>query len=264
MKTHFSIDKKGFDNMLHFLHQYTSAEFKDVVRAVTKDTLRLTAERTKRSNMTKITKKTKQRLRLPFKSSMSKYYMGANGNLWVSPYGRKEEWSWVLVKEGVKTPPENTPAEMPIYKGSKSYKKRKLKRGERQRINTIVRKARKYYQDKLKYSKRTIGLSQASWLHLGKLLNLRITGGKGLEFARRCKIPSSARSELYANEKGKKTQYNITIFNGVQASLNKKAGGMHKFMQSINGKAKEFQRAFAIDAKGFARKFATRNGFKVK
>ena len=259
----FDFDAKNFSRMMKELSLYTSGEFKDVVTKTAQEVIHLTARRTKKTTAGKQKERLKQKLRRPFTSrNGAKYYLGANGRLWVSPSGEKAKYNWVLMKEGVSTPPKAIPKNPPIYKNPLKSKGRKLSARERQKVTSVMKNARAYYDKETKYNKSVKGLSQASWLHMLRLLGMRNFGSQ-LKVASRVKLSSELKMASSVKQSGKKYEFEVELYNAVQATLNRHAGGMRQFYRSLQGKTKAYEKAIAIDQKKYMKKFADKNGFVV-
>jgi len=257
-----SFDTKNFGRMMKELSLYTSGKFKDVVTKTAKEVIHLTARRTKKTTAGKQNERLKQKLRRPFVSrDGAKYYLGENGNLWVSPFGDKAKYNWVLMKQGVKTPPASIPSNPPIYRNPQT-RGRKLQNRERQRIRNVMQNARKYYDSKKKYNKSARGLSQASWLHMLRLLGMKNFGSQ-LKIASRVRLTSELKRASSVKTSGQKYKFEVELYNAVQATLNRHAGGMRQFYRSIQGKTKAYEKAIAIDQKKYMKQFASKNGFVV-
>lgn len=257
------VDIRNFNRMLKELSLYTSGEFKDVVNKTAQEVIHLTARRTKKTTATKQKERLKQKLRRPFTSKNgAKYYLGSNGRLWVSPSGEKAKYNWVLMKEGVSTPPKAIPKNPPIYRNPQKSKGRKLSAKERQKVTSVMKGARAYYDSKTKYNKSIRGLSQASWLHMLRLLGMRNFGAK-LKVASKVKLTSELKRASSVRTSGQKYKFEIELYNAVQATLNRHAGGMRQFYRSISGKSKAYEKAIAKDQKTYMKEFARKNGFVV-
>jgi hypothetical protein len=258
----FDFDARNFSRMMKELSLYTSGEFKDVVQKTAKEVIHLTARRTKKTTAGKQKERLKQKLRRPFASrNGAKYYLGTNGRLWVSPSGEKAKYNWVLMKEGVKTPPASIPSNPPIYRRPQASR-RKISSSERQKIRTVMKNARAYYDSKTKYNKSIRGLSQASWLHMLRLLGMK-NFGASLKVASKVKLSSELKMASSVKQSGEKYKFEIELYNAVQATLNRHAGGMRQFYRSLQGKTKAYEKAIAIDQKKYMKKFADKNGFVV-
>ena len=99
----------------------------------------------------------------------------------MSPSDEKEKHNWILIKEGVTVPIKNMP-EMVMY-SKKAKKKRRISKanGDYQRAKQVIGEARKFYDKEIAYRRKMIGLGQASFIKLGRMLKLKMPRKRGIK-----------------------------------------------------------------------------------
>lgn len=257
------IDATGMNNMIRSLKKYNNVQTRKVVRAVTGEVLAGAAKKTKTAKARAITENVNKHFRKPHEvPGVGFIGITRSGKVWanLAKFGNKKRW--ILIGEDGKL--KNPPASVTRTGRTGAGRKVKLQSQTRALIKKLVQEGKAWRKRELAYRKSKIGMSKATWYHLMRTLNLKIPASAPKK-PQRVKLPPSARAALRAWETtSSRDNYSINIKNAVQAALNPHAKGIGAFSASFNGKVKEFERAALKDAKGFAKKFAERNGFDVK
>lgn len=263
MAGNLKIDATGMNNMIRSLKKYNNVQTRVVVRAVTKEILANAAKKTKTAKAKAVTESVDKNFRRPHEvAGVGFVGITRSGKVWanLARWGNKKKW--ILINEDGKL--KNPPAEITRTGRIGAGRKQKLAGENRALIKRLVQEGKAWRKRELAYRKSKIGMSKATWYHLMRILRLKIPANAPKK-PQQVKLPPSARAALRAWETtSSRDNYSINIKNAVQAALNPNARGIGAFAAAFNGKVKEFERAALKDAKGFAKKFADRNGFEVK
>ena len=258
------IDARGFNRMIRALQKKTAASYRDVIRGVTTEVLTKTTRSTKIMSKKKIEKEVVGILKRGMKlKNGDRIGMGKDGKIWFSGKGwRDKKNNWILVSS-------NGQLESPGDKVWRTKKgamvsRAKLSARNKAQINSAINQAKKRLKRELKYLEETRGLGRASFIHLMKILRLKIPGGAKIEEVSKVVIPAAVKRALSAVESGQGNKFIITLSSKVNAALNKKAKGLIGFKRAINNTSKQFQRNLEKDFDKYAKKFAKRHGFTVK
>ena len=252
-RSELTINSDGLNRMFKALEKKTGASYRDVVRGVAGAALENAAKKTKTANTKKVKVSVESRLRLPLKlSDGSKIGVAKSGKVWFQGAGWPSR-AWALIRSDGKL--QNPPA-----RGSK------LSRKNLQEIRKTIRDAKRAQKKELTYRKERIGMGAKTFLVLLKKLRIPFKNSARIsQKVQGAKVDPKAKSALRAKERASsRDDYNLIVNSQVQSALNPKAGGIGAFARALNGQAKAFKTAASKDLEAYARKFAARNGFKVK
>jgi len=249
-----SLDSQGFDNMIRTLQRKTGASFEDVLKASAGSILEGAARKTGKSSAKIIKAAVEKSLATRFVSqSGDKIRKAKDGSLIYKENGSKAG-RWVRIRRQYKL---NTV-------GAKNPSGRPLGKALQKRVNKALAELRKLQAKIIKDKKTRIAASQKSFLEIMKKLRISIKSTRGLGAAIKAKIGSSHGRALSGRIFKDKKNAAIIIKSRSQSALNPKAGGIRAFASAFNGQTKAFATAASKDLEGYAKKFATRNGFTVK
>jgi len=263
------IDHRGFNGMVKEMRKYSNIKTRPLIRGITSDVLHAAAGRTRVGSLKGIKHSMDKHFRQPHEVA-GKGFVGIakSGKVWVNlvRWGNKKKW--LLVGTGGKM--QNVKA------GQRAVNTRQGEFDKRTAddINSIFKAARKYRKEQIAYRKSMLGLSQASWLHLVRVLKLPVRRQRGIsKNAFLLRVPTKARAALKAFEKVRGiNNFTVVISNAVQATLNntrgesgsKKLDGMNAFRVAMNGQTNRFKTASRKDFHGYVKQFSKRHGFDVK
>lgn len=261
MANEVQIDATGMNQMISHLRKYGKQQTRVVVRAVTGEILANAAKRTKAGSAKAVDESIAKNFRKPHEvPGVGFIGITKSGKVWanLAKFGNKDRW--ILLNEDGKL--KNVPAQ--VRRTGRGSGTSKVGKDNRAAINRMVKIAKDFQGREKKYRKSLVGLSKATWYYLIDVLNLKMPANAPAKY-KNMRIPPAAKAALKGFEKASsRDNYSIVIKNAVQAALNKNAKGIGAFSIAFNGKVKEFQRAASKDVRGFAKKFAARNGFEVK
>lgn len=252
-RSELTINSEGLDRMFKALEKKTGASYRDVVRGVTGAALENAAKKTKSAKTKNIKQAVDSRLRLPLRlRDGSKIGVTKAGKVWFQGRGWPGR-AWALVRQDGKlaNPPSGaTP----------------LSRTQRSELRKTIAEAKRMQKKELAYRKERIGMGAKTFLVLLKKLRIPFKNSARIsQKVQGAKVDPKAKSAVNGKERpGSKTDYNILISSRAQSALNPKAGGIDAFAKALNGQAKAFKTAARKDLETYARKFAARNGFKVR
>jgi hypothetical protein len=267
------IDHRGFNNMVKELRKYSNIKTRPLIRGLTSDVLHAAAGRTRVGSVKAIERSLDKHFRQPHEVP-GKGFVGITkkGKVWVSSVKWKDKagdikQKWVLISRDGKL--RNAPKEI-----TQNGRTIELSKQAKQDINAVIKSARAWRRQQLAYRKDRIGLSQASWLQLVRMLKLPVHKMKGISTkALSYKVPAAARAALHAYENIRgRDNFTVTISNAVQATLNnrrgesssKKLDGMNAFRLAMNGQTQRFKTAARKDFQDYVKQFSERHGFNVK
>jgi hypothetical protein len=265
-KEPIEIDHRGFNNMVKELRNYSNIKTRPLMRGLASDVLHAAAGRTRVGSVKEINESLNKHFGKPHEVP-GKGFVGItkNGKVWVNlvRWGNKKKW--LLAGTGGKMQNVKDGQQMPNARQGVFDKE------TARDINELFKFARKYRRQQMAYRKSMIGLSQASWLHLIRLIKMPVRNQRGIKKdAYTLRIPSRAKAALKAFEQmSGRDNFTVVISNAVQATLNNskvksKTDGMNAFRLAMNGQTKRFQTEAKKDFRGYVQKFAKRHGAYLK
>ena len=259
-KEPIEIDHRGFNNMVKELRKYSNIKTRPLMRGLASDVLHAAASRTKVSKVKEINESLDKHFRQPHEVA-GKGFVGITktGKVWVNLLSFKSKKQWLLIGTNGKL--RNAPATI-----TQNGRTVELSPKVKKEINAVIKSAKAYRKQQLAYRKERIGLSQAAWLQLVRMLKLPVKKGSKISVkAISYTVPAKAKAALKAFELVRgRDNFTVTISNAVQATLNKHANGMNAFRLAMNGQTKRFKTASRKDFHGYVKQFSKRHGFDVK
>ena len=269
------IDHRGFNGMVKEMRKYSNIKTRPLIRGITSDVLHAAAGRTRVGSLKGIKHSMDKHFRQPHEVP-GKGFVGITKEkkVWVNLVSWKNKKKWVWVNWTGKLTNLKYAQVPRTVKGHAYGKSVTLKKKYVSEINDVLKAARKYRKDQIAYRKSMLGLSQASWLHLLRVLRLPVRRQRGIsKNAFSLRVPTKARAALKAFEQVRGiNNFTVVISNAVQATLNntrgesgsKKLDGMNAFRVAMNGQTNRFKTASRKDFHGYVKQFSKRHGFDVK
>jgi hypothetical protein len=262
------IDHRGFNNMVKELRKYSNIKTRPLIRGLTSDVLHAAAGRTRVGSVKAINQSLDKHFRKPHEVP-GKGFIGITkkGKVWVNLLSFKSKKQWLLIGTNGKL--RNAPSTI-----TQNGRTIELSKQAKRDINAVIKSARAWRKQQLEYRKNRIGLSQASWIQLVRMLKLPVHKMKGISTkAISYTVPAKAKAALKAFEQVRgRDNFTVVISNAVQATLNnrrgesssKKLDGMNAFRIAMNGQTQRFKTAARKDFQGYVKQFSDRHGFSVK
>lgn len=249
------LNDTGFNNMIGHLRRGTGASLKDVTKVVTGSILQNSARNTGKASYKKIVADVDKSLSRTFKSSTGvKIRKGKDGSLIVnSPAVTNNKWVKVRNNYETKAISGKTPA-------GRSFSKKQTSA-----INKSLGELRKKRTKTLKAKKKNIASGQSTFIYMLRKLRIKIKSARGIGAALKVKLPLNHTRALSARETNvSRDEYIIILKSKSMAALNPYANGTDAFRKSFNSQVKGFNIAAKKNMKAFTKKFANKNGFKLR
>jgi hypothetical protein len=249
------LEDKRFNSMVRAMRKNTTADLKQVVRTITGSVVEQAARKTGRTNAKKLRKDVEERMAAVFTAKNGdKIRRGKDGSL-VYKSSRMTGNRWIRLRKDYKLNAISTKNPSGIELG------KKLKSSVNRSLQEMRAAVKKMYNRK----KAQIASGQASFLYMLKLLQIPLKSTRGLGAALKVKLPSEHRKAVSA--KGRQTgftNYVILIKTQLRAALNPTARGRRAFLSSFYGQMKSFRVKTEKQIEKTAKKFASKNGFRLK
>lgn len=265
MASNVSINDKGFRDMIKALKKKTGMSYRDVVRGVSAQVLAGTARKTKAAPDDAAQKRIQRMFRKPVELPNGAGYVGVTkaNKVWFSGTNFGSKKKWILLNSAGKL--QNPGGRLTATSKKRSSFDRSVSPAMKAQIERAVADARRLAASQFKYLRRTAGLGRASWLEMMRMARMPIPGGGKLNKAKAIVIPRAVKNALRINERNDGGgKFSIVGKTTVAAALNKNAKGLSAFRQSLNGQVRTFERNILKDFDKYARRFAKRNGVKLK
>ena len=203
------IDSTGFMTMIQKLQKKTGAEYKDVVRGVTRNVLTKTAQRTYGTRDKLVREGIKRMLRRPYSTrNGDKINLAQDGKVWF----QGKDWDakrWVLVSSNGKL----TNARNSVTRTGKQSGIVQITSELRGRINRAVKEARDAVKRENEVRLKYVHSSKASWLYLLRLLKMKPANDRGLKKAMKAEITPNHKKALKAFEIIRRSEFNEYLLN---------------------------------------------------
>ena len=249
------LEDKRFNSMVRAMRKNTNADLKQVVNAMTGSIVEQAARKTGRTNARKIKKDVEEFLSGVFKARNGDKIRKAKDGSLIYKSSRMTGNRWIRLRNEYKINAIS----------AKNPAGRVLEKKLKSSINRALQELRAAVKKLYNRRKAQVAAGQASFLYMLKLLRIRIKSTRGLGAAMKVNLPPEHKKAVSA--KGRQTgfnQYSILLKSKSMAALNPTTRGRGAFFSAFYGQAKSFRVKTAKQIEKTAKRFATKNGFRLK